>query len=282
MQDLGKITIDVREIEGAGGQAAAGGGENLLGTGQIVRGLPGMIGQIMRNGLNFAKTSDLVSGALEGAGTRVGRGMIKLGAAAGVAAVAFIAVSAVVTAAVKALMSLNDFVMRFASDIREFSPSVQLADMQNEIASTLLKFRMGMVVGPAIGAQSQQVGRIERAIFQIRGYAAGIGAAFLEPITRILADVLENLVSYLPKIVELLGGTLRFVGDLLMKGGQSLFGFGPGVNTGIGVGLIALGATAQKIANTVTQIAKNTQVQADYSGLNQPFLDDLRLMGARI
>lgn len=282
MQDLGKITIDVREIEGEGGQAAAGGGENLLSTGQIARGLPGMIGQIMRNGLNFAETSDMVTEALQTAGTKTGATLIRVGAALGVAAVGISAAIVAVKAVVAALMRLHEFVMQFAEDIRQFSPSVQLADMQNEIASTMMKFRMGLVVGPAIGAQLQQAGRIERAIFQIRGYAAGIGAAFLEPMTRLLADVLDNLVAYLPKIVELLAGTLRFIGEFLMKSGQSMFGFASPMATGLGAGLIALGATALKIANTANEIARNTKATADYSGLNQPFLDDLRLMGARI
>jgi hypothetical protein len=282
MQDLGKITIDVREIEGTGGQAAAGGGENLLSTGQIARGLPGMIGQIMKNGLNFSKTSDMVTEALGSAGTKMGGTLIRVGAALGVAAVGIAAAIVAVKAVVNALVKLHEFVMRFAEDIRQFSPSIQLADMQNEIASTLMKFRMGLVVGPAIGAQLQQAGRIERAIFQIRGYAAGIGAAFLEPMTRMLADVLDNLVAYLPKIVEMLAGSLRVIGEVLMKSGQAMFGFASPMATGIGAGLFALGATALKISNTLNEIARNTKASADYSGLNQPFLDDLRLMGARI
>lgn len=281
MQDLGKITIDVREVAGAGGQAAAGGGENLMSTSAVAKGLPGMIGDIVKNGLNFAKTSDLVTDALQAAGTTSGRVLIRLGATAGVAAVAFLAVSAVVAQAVKALMRLHDFVMRFADDIRQFSPSVQLADMQNEIATMILKFRMGQAIGPAIGAQIQQSGRVERAILQIRGYAAGIGAAFLVPMTKMLADILEKLADYLPKIVELLAGTIQFIGELLMRSGTSMLSLGVS-GTGMGAGLIALGATALKIANTVNQIARNTQVQADYSGENAPFLDDLRLMGARI
>ncbi len=241
-----------------------------------------MIGDIMKNGLNFAKTSDMVTEALGAAGTKTGATLLRVGAALGVAAVGVAAAIVAVKAVVNALVKLHEFVMRFAEDIRQFSPSVQLADMQNEIASTLMKFRMGLVVGPAIGAQLQQAGRIERAIFQIRGYAAGIGAAFLEPMTRLLADVLDNLVAYLPKIVELLAGTLRFIGEFLMKSGQSMFGFASPMATGIGAGLVALGATALKIANTANDIARNTKATADYSGLNQPFLDDLRLMGARI
>jgi hypothetical protein len=281
MQDLGKITIDVREMAGSGGQAAAGGGENLLGTRDVARGLPGMIGDIVRNGLNVAKSQDLVGEALKTAGTRTGATLIRFAALAGGAAVAIGAMTAVVVAVGKALLRLNEFVMRFAEDIREFSPSIQLADMENEIATMLLKFRMGQAVGPAIGSQIQQAGRVERAILQIRGYAAGIGAAFLAPMTKMLADILEKLVEYLPKIVELIAGALQFVGEALMNSGLSLLGTGLS-GTGVGAGLIALGATALKIANTANEIARNTRASADYSGENAPFLDDLRLMGAKI
>jgi hypothetical protein len=78
----------------------------------------------------------------------------------------------------------------------------QLAEMQNQIAMVNTRFRMGMQYGGAIGAQMLEVGRIERAFVEIRSAFAGIGAIFLRPITKYVADVLDNLKEYLPKITE--------------------------------------------------------------------------------
>jgi len=176
MQDLGRIVIDINEQ--GGGQT-----EGISGVGDMDGGGGGMaeaaedIGA-MASAASFASTA--------------------FTAVAGVFAV----MTKVVGEVGKALLALNRFVLEVASDLRDYSPGIQLAEMQNQIAMVNTRFRMGMQYGGAIGAQMLEVGRIERAFVEIRSAFAGIGAIFLRPITKYVADVLDNLKEYLPKITE--------------------------------------------------------------------------------
>lgn len=281
MQDLGKITVDVVTGEGGGGSGVAEDAEKKLGLGEMLKGLPGLFSDVKGNGLNLAKSMDLLDGILEESGSKFGSFLTKATFALGLAAFAASEAVKAFKAIYDSLMKLHQFIMAAADDLREFSPAIQLADMTNEIAMTMQKFRLGMVVGPAIANQVAQAGRIERSLSQIRSFAAGVGAAFLAPITENVAKILEQLVAYLPKLVEILSSVTQGIAEMFNKLGSSLLF--SGISPMFGGSLMMISTTLQtKVVPALNQIARNTQQPIDFTAVNQPFLNDLRLMGAKI
>jgi hypothetical protein len=284
MQDLGKITVDV--VTGMGGGGSGVGGEeeaaDKLGLGEILKALPGMFSSMKGNGFDFSATLAEMDGALEDSGSRFGSMLIKATAGLAMATVVVGAITKAFKMAIDAVMRLHQFIMGVASDLREFSPAIQIADMTNEIAMTMEKLRLGGIAGPAIAAQIQQAGRIERSLLTIKSFAAGVGAAFLAPMTEALAKILEAIVGFLPKILEALPNVVDATADLMQRGGAGLLSSGLGFG-GIGMGMIMLGGVLKtQVVPTLQQIARNTQPQYDFTAANEPFVNDLRLMGARI
>lgn len=281
MQDLGKITVDVVTGEGGGGSGAPADAEKKLGLGEMLKGLPGLFSAVKKNGLNLAKSMDLLDGILEDSGSKFGSFLTKATFALGLTAFAASAAVKAFKAIYDSVMKLHQFIMSAADDLREFSPAIQLADMTNEIAMTMQKFRLGMVVGPAIANQVAQAGRIERSLAQIRSFAAGVGAAFLAPLTEGIADILDSLVAYLPKIVEMLAKTAQGSAEALNTIGKGLLF--SNMSPMVGGSLMMISTTLQtKVVPALNQIARNTQQPIDFTAVNQPFLNDLRLMGAKI
>jgi hypothetical protein len=284
MQDLGKITVDV--VTGMGGGGSGVGGEeeaaDKLGLGEILKALPGMFSSMKSNGFDFSATLAEMDDALEDSGSRFGSMLIKATAGLAMATVVVGAITKAFKMAIDAVMRLHQFIMGVASDLREFSPAIQIADMTNEIAMTMEKLRLGGIAGPAIAAQIQQAGRIERSLLTIKSFAAGVGAAFLAPMTEALAKILEAIVGFLPKILEALPNAVKATADLMQRGGAGLLSSGLGYG-GIGMGMIMLGGVLKtQVVPTLQQIARNTQPQYDFTAANEPFVNDLRLMGARI
>jgi hypothetical protein len=284
MQDLGKITVDV--VTGMGGGGSGVGGEeeaaDKLGLGEILKALPGMFSSMKANGFDFSATLAEMDDALEDSGSRFGSMLIKATAGLAMATVVVGAITKAFKMAIDAVMRLHQFIMGVASDLREFSPAIQIADMTNEIAMTMEKLRLGGIAGPAIAAQIQQAGRIERSLLTIKSFAAGVGAAFLAPMTEALAKILEAIVGFLPKILEALPNAVKATADLMQRGGAGLLSSGLGYG-GIGMGMIMLGGVLKtQVVPTLQQIARNTQPQYDFTTANEPFVNDLRLMGARI
>jgi hypothetical protein len=284
MQDLGKITVDV--VTGMGGGGSGVGSEeeaaDKLGLGEILKALPGMFSSMKANGFDFSATLAEMDDALEDSGSRFGSMLIKATAGLAMATVVVGAITKAFKMAIDAVMRLHQFIMGVASDLREFSPAIQIADMTNEIAMTMEKLRLGGIAGPAIAAQIQQAGRIERSLLTIKSFAAGVGAAFLAPMTEALAKILEAIVGFLPKILEALPNAVKATADLMQRGGAGLLSSGLGYG-GIGMGMIMLGGVLKtQVVPTLQQIARNTQPQYDFTTANEPFVNDLRLMGARI
>lgn len=281
MQDLGKITIDVNEVAGSGGIAAAGGGDrtNILAT---ARGVPTVVQQIVREGTNLKGVMEIAEKAMGSATGFIAKSLMGLGITIGVALIGFGLLVAGIGKAVDALKSLHRFVMGVAEELGDFSPSIAFANMGNEIAMVFQKFRLGMTYGPAIAGQVRASGRVERAMLSIQAFLAAVGASFLEPITNTLADVLQQLTSYFPAILNSLQQFLNRASQGLVLSGLASLGFLPPTMAPVAGGLIALGGYLNTVSNNVAKIARNTAPQDPISEMNRPFLDDLRLMGARI
>lgn len=278
MQDLGKITIDINE----GGKASAGGAASGGASAPTAKSIMGQ---------GASKVLDFAGKSIDGAAGFVSKAMMGIGAAVGVATVAFGAVVQAVKAVAAALMALHKFIMDVAGELRDFSPGIQLAELGNDLNMMLTKFRLGNQYGAGIGAQIKEAGRVDRATLEIKTALAGMGSAFLRPITKLLADILEKIVQYLPKIINFLAGVASVMTEiskysthagvsreaaraLVPGGGLMLF---DAVNPESGIVKMW-----RDIANDLRAINRNTRPDVDYKALNAPFLADLALMGAKI
>ena len=272
MQDLGRIVIDINEK----GSAKA---EGISGVGQMAGAEGG------------AEAAAAASGEISTLATAAGFASTAFTAVAGV----FTVLTKVVGEVGKALLALNRFVLEVASDLRDYSPGIQLAEMQNQIAMVNTRFRMGMQYGGAIGAQMLEVGRIDRAFVEIRSAFAGMGAIFLRPITKYVADVLDNLKEYLPKFTEAMAKAAEAVAVMVQL---SSYGGTSSVLARMAVGYTH-GAQGQRlfdemqpgggIAAAFREMARDLRAlnrktpdpKIDSGALNQPFLADLKLMGMK-
>jgi len=255
MQDLGKITIDINE----GGGSSAGGAASSASSGGG------------GGGINIQAMMSAAASALSFVASVVKK--------------AFDEVAKAARYIYDSLMRLHSFIMGFADDIREYSPAIQLAELGNEMEMMAKKMHMSAVTGPFVAAQIVQSGRVERAMLEIRGFTASLGAIFLEPITKAVADILENIVVRLPEIIEAIYEAAKTTGMMAMKLGEAMVGsyslLGVG-GMGIGAVLIQIGAMAINISKNVKKLADRADAEMSLSDLNKPFLNDLRLMGARI
>jgi len=267
MQDLGRIVIDINEQ--GGGQT-----EGISGVGDMDDGGGGMaeaaedIGA-MASAASFASTA--------------------FTAVAGVFAV----MTKVVNEVGKALLALNRFVLEVANDLRDYSPGIQLAEMQNQIAMVNTRFRMGMQYGGAIGAQMLEVGRIERTFVELRSSLAAMGAIFLRPITKYIADILEYVKSFLPAIAEGLAAFAEAVSkivearktatDYIAAGMSYVWNGQQGYDISMATNEGSAGAKLLRdIARSLRNLDRKAPDQKiDYGAMNEPFLADLRLMGMK-
>jgi hypothetical protein len=268
MQDLGRIVIDINEK----GSAKA---EGISGVGQM-------------------------AGSEGGGAAAASEEIGALASAAGFASTAFTAVAGVftvltkvVTEVGKALLALNRFVLEVANDLRDYSPGIQLAEAQNRMAMVFTKFRMGMQYGGAIGAQMLEVGRIERTFVELRSSLAAMGAIFLRPITKYIADILEYVKSFLPAIAEGLAAFAEAVSkivearktatDYIAAGMSYVWNGQQGYDISMATNEGSAGAKLLRdIARSLRNLDRKAPDQKiDYGAMNEPFLADLRLMGMK-
>lgn len=256
MQDLGRIVIDINEK----GSAKA---EGISGVGEMAG---------AEGGAEAAAAASEEIGALA--------------SAAGFASVAFTAVAGVFTVLTKvvgevgkALLALNRFVLEVASDLHDYSPGIQLAEMQNQIAMMMTRFRSGSQVGGAIGAQMLEVGRIDRALAETKATLAGIAAVFLRPITKLIADMLDYIKAGIPKIIEMIAAFMDGLGRLFDGIAQASNAFM--LPSWLSSSATQLSKVFFQIGIDLRAIKRNTDPKIDYGAINQPFLADLKLMGMK-
>jgi hypothetical protein len=242
MQDLGKITIDINEGGGSSAGGAAGG-----------------IGKAMSGGLSVAAlASEMVSGIITAIYSALKIAVVQIIKAAKMIYDAF--------------MQLRQFVLEFVDDIREYSPAVQLADLGNEMAMMGEKMRAANMGGALAARVVSAEGEIERSLFRFRSVFATAGAAIVGPILQQVAKVLQYLETWLPKVIDIIGRLIELYGIGLQM-----------IPTFMGGDFFKnLGVSIEQIGKDIREINLNTKPEIDFSELNKPFLDDLRLMGARV
>lgn len=309
MQDLGKITIDINEGGKSSAGGAAGGGATPSGA------VKSIVGQGMNKALDATSKSisgaasaasraisaineqgakkailDATSGFISGAASSASAALVGVGLVIGGVTAAFAVLVLGVKLAIDALVALHKFVMEMASEIREYSPGIQLAELGNELNMMMTKLRLGGQYGASIGAQIKEAGRADRAALEIKTALAAMGSVFLRPITKILADILEGIVSNLPKIINAMAALATYMAE------ASRYATREGVGRELHRSLIPAGARAlfdqQNPESPLVKMWKDIAAELrainrkmpdpSYKALNAPFLADLALMGARI
>jgi Holliday junction resolvasome RuvABC endonuclease subunit len=277
MQDLGRIEIDITTSAGEPGSTSAtgGGGGDEGGDGGGGRGTRSVLSRI-------ALAMRGVAGAIAKAGM--------------VIAVIVGVIAKVVEKVIEGLKRLYAITMEVHNALRDYSPAIQVAEMMNEIAMMQTKFRLAGTAGTGLAAMATEQGRIDRAMLELKTTVAGFGAAILTPILRLSARTLEIINAYIPRIQEMLAQLLANFGELVRNAGAMFFSahssvFGTGLSRmfptiapglfGTGLTLEVLGNKIITMADDVRAINRNTS-PTSMVDINQPFLDDLRLMGAKI
>lgn len=249
MQDLGKITIDINEGDGSSGGGAAS-------SDQLQDILP--------------SKSDLA----------VGMGASLFGPiAAGIAVALKKVTEYLIAAAVKiyqAFMKLREWVLKFADDIRQYSPAIMLEDLNNELQMMTTKMGAAQMGGRLTAGVVAQEGRVERSLFRMQAYLSTVSAAIVGPIMKGVANILEYLESWIPKIIDAIGAMIEAFG-IGIQAVSNMLPAGYGGNF-----FKSLGKDIEKIGNDVRQVKMNTAPAVNYGDLNKPFINDLRLMGATI
>ncbi len=278
MQDLGRIEIDITASAGEPGSTSAtggGGGDEGDAGGGGGGGTRGVLARI--------------AAAMRGVVATITKFAMVLSAIGGV-------IAGVVNKVVDGLKRLHAITMEVHNALRDYSPAIQVAEMMNEIAMMQTKFRLAGTAGTGLAAMATEQGRIDRAMLELKTTVAGFGAAILTPILRLIARTLEIINAYVPRIQEMLAQLLTYIGELVRSlggmftaAGSSVFGTGlsrmfPGIFPGLvgsGQMLEVLGNKIITMADDVRAINRNTS-PTSMVDINQPFLDDLRLMGAKI
>jgi len=278
MQDLGKITIDINEGGGSSAGGAAGGNASSG-------------AKAVKSTLGLMKTLDAAGKAVDGAIGMVGKALVGISVAIGVASAAFGVLVSAVKMVADAFLSLHKFIMEMAGEIREYSPGIQMAELGNELTMMMTKFRLGNQYGASIGSQIKEAGRVDRATLEIKTALASMGSVFLRPITKLLADILESIVRSLPKIINFMAAFAGYLAEtakyatyagasreaaraLVPAGGLELFDWA--------VPESPLVKLWRDIERELRSLNRKTPDPNNYRALNAPFLADLALMGAKV
>lgn len=286
MQDLGTIHIDIEGGEGSpipAGRSGGGGTAAFGGALSNLKSIPSTVVDITKGGAAISEVSATIAVSMEMASGLLSKSTIAIAATGAVVVGAFAAVAVGAYAFGKAMMKLNEFVMSFAQEIIETSPAMRVAQAEAQTQMLMTRLRVGGMVGGAISRQYAEASRVERAVFEIKGYAAGIGAAFLKPLTAMVASILEYIIANIDKVIDFLVLITEMISSAL-KGMASILSVLPAMLGGQGMGyalnLVALGFDG--VIKELTAIKRNTQKSVDFVEANQMFINDLRLMGTRI
>ncbi len=261
MEDLGRIVIDVN--------ATGGGG---VGGGQGSRMMDRVGGALTKAGVGIAESGAMalaqqgaVGRSLAGALSAAGPGGLAVAAALGGMAVGGLALK-------KTFEMLNNAAKNLTESLRGVSPQVMVADAMNEIMMFQEKLRASALSGAALARRELAQGRIDRALFRLMDIVGRISAAIVTPVLDMVGKILEAIVEKLiPALTSGTKVTIDFIGKLAQNIGLAYPMLSPVANT---IMMIAM-----QMSNSLAQLASNTAPQ--YTG-NEPFIADLRLMGAKI
>lgn len=263
MEDLGRIVIDVN----ATGGGAAGGGQGSRMMDRVGGALTAAGGAAMQSGLGVLQGQGAAGAMAAGALGKIAA----VGAAGAIAVAPLVAIGVAGVALKKTFDFLNTAAKTLTQSLRDFSPQVMVADAMNEILMFQEKLRASAASGGVLARRELAQGRIDRVLFRVTDFIGRIGAIVVAPIIESVANLLEflenKIAPYLDMAVRSVIGAMKYVFDVMQK-----------IPMLMGIGI--MGAMwVQDMTNALNRLANNTS--PNYMG-NEPFIADLRLMGAKI
>lgn len=268
MQDLGRILIDINEKGGGGAEGISG----------------------LASGAGAA--GDAVAAEEAAAASAAGLASSLAAVGAGLA----VAFSAIVTGAkmvYAGLSKMHELMMSVASDLRQYSPGIQLAEMQNQLKMFGVKMRAGMAYGGIIGGAMLEQGRIDRTLTEMKFALGAVSAAILKPILRGVANILDQIKLWLPRLIQLVAMTAEFLSTAedkrqsLVESMASEMSYVWNGAQGYDISIRTaerspFARILREIARDARSIARHTEPKIDFNKMNAPFFADLRLMGVKI
>lgn len=229
---------------------------------------------------------DIIAGDLSKTGIRAAMGIPAVGgmvsemlAVAAKASLIGLAVTAALGAVVGVaklvtgtFKMLDNAAAGLTETLAEMSPAVMVTRMRNELMMFTSRMRLAGETGAVLAAREEALGRIERSMFRLGSVVGVIGARFLTPIYDLLASILEAV----ERNIDVIQTVVRAIGDIYAFIGRTLSFIG---NLGLGAFYNVIAAILNQIASALGIVARNTT--PEYQG-NEPFIQDLRLMGVPI
>lgn len=200
----------------------------------------------------------------------------KLGAFASVAGLALGVMVAGIKKAAQAIAAFTEKVGEYSGRI---SAAKAMADVERETA----KLRAPKGLAGIAGAEFERaMGGLEASFTRFQAAITPILTTFVIPAMRALELVVDTL-SWIFEMVNKWFGTITLIlGTVIAAIGVALMATLNPVGLVVGAALAGIGAGVIYMGQKLSQIDKNTRPKDDFTDANAPFLNDLRLMGARI
>lgn len=270
MEDLGRIVIDVNASGGGGG---GGGGGSFAAMREGAGTIGGVIaGNLSQAGIRSTMGLPMVGGMVSE--------LMSITAKTGLVGLAITTILGALTIQIKAIVSTFKVLDRAATNLSrslaDMDPNILVAQAQNEIRMFNERMRASAQYGGVMGGYETAGGRLDRAMFRLSSALGAMSAGVLTPLLNIAAFVAEVIEKQaIPAIKEATQKILLGLSQMFIGLANAVEPYSPKMFWSF----VAVSASLSSMANSFNTVAKNSNQMAM---TNQPFLDDLRLMGAKV
>lgn len=238
------------------------------------------------------------SGLMPRMGAAVSKAFMPGGAAFGVAAaaakvilpvgIALAVVGSAAYVAVKGLMMVRDTMRGLTDELRDISPQVALGEAQAQLIRLKSQLEANAAVGGLLGKQVNVQARLDAAIMKFKVTTVEALGPLVNMAMEGMVRIVESFVAGMREILDAIGGPgglMASIGTFIKSVYSSpivkaLALFNPALSAVAGP-MVMLGESLERIGRDVSQIKRNTQ-QELAGEANEPFLQDLRIMGVPI
>ena len=270
MEDLGRIVIDVNATGGGGG-GGGGGSFAALGRGAATAG--GIVaGNLSQQGIRSLMGLPAIGG--------MASELMSVATKTGIAGMAVSTILGVLTIGIRGVATTFKVLDRAASNLSrslaDMDPSILVAQAQNEILMFNERMRASARFGGVMGDYETASGRLDRAMFRLSSAFSAMSAGVLTQLLNIATlavDVIEK--QAIPAIKAAAQKILLGMSEVFINLANAVEPYSPKMFWSF----VALSASLSSMANSFNTVAKNSNIQAL---TNEPFLSDLRLMGAKV
>jgi uncharacterized protein YukE len=174
-------------------------------------------------------------------------------------------------------------VAAFTEKVGEYSGRISAARAKADVEREMAKIRAPRGLAGVAGAEFESaMGGLEAAFTRLQAAFAPLLSTFAIPALRALEMVVDAL-AWIGELVNKWFGTITAIlGAVIAAIGIALIATLNPIGIAVGLALTGIGAGVVYMGQKLSQIDKNTRPKDDFTDANAPFLNDLRLMGAKI